>query len=66
MTQSELRVHNSSYLGITLEQSVKHERLMVMKTSEWPIELKEYMKTRGPIYSGDQIACVVADWLNTK
>lgn len=55
--------YNMSYLRLTRELVVEHDRLMAMKMSDWPEALRRFALPAG---CGDEIAVKVADWLRME
>lgn len=60
-----VREYNMKYLKLNDEQYDRHIKLMNTKMSDWPEDLKAFLKKVGDQYgfSGDVIACVVADYV---
>lgn len=66
MTDLEVRKHNMSYLGLNNKQYDYYEKLMAKKTNEWSQELIQYVRSRPGAFSGDALACAVADWVKSR
>jgi hypothetical protein len=66
MTAAEIDSYNASYFRIDVGRMVEHNKLMTMRMCDWPEDLKQFLQNGPTIYSGDGIACRVADWLKTQ
>lgn len=63
--RAQYRKDNREYLKLDDDQCDMHGDIMQMKMDEWPDELRAYCQEQSQIYgfSGDAVACWVADWL---
>jgi hypothetical protein len=52
--------------NLTPAQQAEFDRLMTIKMSDWPDGLHEYVRSNGPIYSGDHMAHVVTGWVREQ
>lgn len=63
----EYRKNNQGYLGLTTDQCDTHMEIMGKAMSLWPESLQAHCKDRASVegFSGDALACWVADWLKS-
>jgi hypothetical protein len=65
VNQDEIRAYNMDYLRLTSEQYDEHQRLWVMKMSEWPPALWRYVYRyqRKYMLCGEVVIAAIADWV---
>lgn len=64
--QSEQRVwrmHNMHYLRLNEQQIIRHEEIMRTPSEQWPAGLLNYVQSKPGSFSGDALACAIADWI---
>lgn len=65
--KQQYRKANQVYLRLTAEQCDMHMEIMGKAMSLWPESLQAHCKDRASVedFSGDALACWVADWLKS-